>query len=198
MKECWKIIPLEFLNGKYEVSDLGNVRHINNRRNPIKPNDNGYGYFTFKAICNGKRKSVYIHRCVLIAFLPIDGMEKLQGNHKNFDRHDNRLINLEWITRKRNMNYSRVNGRFINANKHQSKLLKQRASEGINPLMNYNINVRGEDRKHTKLTNEQVIKIFRSKKKQTELSIEFNIHRTTVRNIKSGKIWGWLTKKIAD
>ena len=45
-----------------------------------------------------------MHRLVLETFNPIENMKEMQVNHKNWDRLDNRLENLEWVTPKENMN----------------------------------------------------------------------------------------------
>lgn len=43
------------------------------------------------------------------------------------------------------------------------------------------------------LTNAKVLKIFQSKGSYSEISLQFGISKWTVRDIKTGKTWGWLT-----
>ena len=54
----------------------------------------------------GKRRYKGVHRLVALAFVP--GRKKgLEVNHKNKNRKDNRPSNLEWITHRENVRYSR-------------------------------------------------------------------------------------------
>ena len=48
---------------------------------------------------NGKAKTLYIHKLVALAFLPCDDTSR-RVDHKNKDRSDNRLENIEWIANK--------------------------------------------------------------------------------------------------
>ena len=45
-----------------------------------------------------------------------------------------------------------------------------------------------------KLNEEQVIEIFKSNQTQRQIAEKFKIDQSTVSNIKTGKIWGWLKK----
>jgi hypothetical protein len=55
-------------------------------------------------------KNFYIHRLVAMAFLPTDDFT-LEVNHINHNQCDNRIENLEWVNRKRNMQHiSEVKG----------------------------------------------------------------------------------------
>lgn len=69
----------------------------------------------YKRVClidaNGIRKHMRVHRAVLSAFCPVEGMENLDANHLNEIRDDNRLENLCWMTHKDNINYGNHNKR---------------------------------------------------------------------------------------
>lgn len=112
MEEAWKII-----NGfeNYEVSTFGNIRNIKTQK--ILALNKEEGRYSFVGLWNNKKRTnCRVHRLVAIAFIP-NPDNKPQVNHKNLNKHDNRVENLEWVTPKENMkhkfqqcNYNRGNG----------------------------------------------------------------------------------------
>lgn len=101
--EQWKQIK-EFPD--YEVSNLGRVKS-HKRKEPVilKPSAYSNGYLFVHLRNKEYDKSCSIHRLVLMTFQPCENMEQLEVNHINCDRTDNRLENLEWVTRKQNADY---------------------------------------------------------------------------------------------
>ena len=82
------------LEGLYKISSLGRVKSYERYdATLLKPYDNGRGYYM--VFIQGK--NIRLNRLVLMAFNPTDN-ETLQADHKNFDTHDNRLENLQWLT----------------------------------------------------------------------------------------------------
>lgn len=75
------------------------------------------GYETIMSSVGGKRFSFLVHRAVLSAFVgPSNG---LHANHKNGVRHDNRIGNLEWVTRSENERHARaVLGKNLSGSAH--------------------------------------------------------------------------------
>lgn len=128
--EVWK--PVVGYEGLYEVSNLGRVRSLD-RRVPSrwgatrvmpgkllspKASDEGYvGILLYPVVPSGKpRKFVrkLIHRLVAESFIriPEDGEEV---NHKDFNRSNNRVENLEWVSSSDNVQHSVKAGRWASA-----------------------------------------------------------------------------------
>lgn len=97
-KEIW--LPIKDYEN-YEISNLGRVRK-NNKILRQYENDKGYLYVGLSK--NNKRKFFRVHRLVAMAF--INNSENLpEVNHKDENKLNNRIDNLEWCTRLYNMRY---------------------------------------------------------------------------------------------
>ena len=104
--EVWK--PVVGYEGLYEVSNIGRVRSINYHKSGkakvMSPSFNTWGYLIVDLRKNNKRHSYAVHRLVAFAFIPNpDNFPEI--NHKNEIKTDNNVENLEWCTRKYNINY---------------------------------------------------------------------------------------------
>ena len=109
--EIWK--DIQGYDGLYQVSNLGKIRSLDRvTRNgkSIKGIDrsiyvnkrNGYSYINLSK--DGKSKNVLLHRIVATAFIENPfGYETV--NHKNENKQDNRVENLEWMTLPDNLRY---------------------------------------------------------------------------------------------
>lgn len=96
-QEIW--LPIVGFEGKYEVSNMGNIRNARNKRLRAISHTKHYSHVLLSA--NGKHTTLRVHRLVAKAFLPeIAGKKHI--NHKNGNKHDNRVENLEWITQAEN------------------------------------------------------------------------------------------------
>jgi hypothetical protein len=101
MNETWKEVP-EY-EGLYLVSDLGNVKSIKN--NILLSKHLGkQGYYSVCLCKNNRKRTLPLHRLVVKAFLK-NPEHKPFVNHKNLDKIDNRLDNLEWCTQRENMSH---------------------------------------------------------------------------------------------
>jgi len=101
MEEQWKQIK-DYPN--YEASDLGRIRNKKTKR-IISAHIQNSGYTTVCLSNKGITKTLCVHRLVLTAFEPKDNANKLDVHHKDYDKTNNRLDNLEWTTRKQNLLY---------------------------------------------------------------------------------------------
>ncbi|MFK5676059.1 NUMOD4 domain-containing protein [Ligilactobacillus sp. LYQ60] len=110
--ERWEDIP--GYEGLYQVSDYGRVRMENSRR-LLKPFDNGKGYLRIKLNNDSGRRAFYVHKLVLATFSDKPLNYPLEVNHRNEIKSDNRLANLEWVTRRENMNYGTAHIRIVRA-----------------------------------------------------------------------------------
>lgn len=102
-KEKW--LPIKGYEGLYEVSNLGRIKSLRkNKMLSIKPVKDSYK--TVRLIDkNGTRKSIRIHRIVATHFIS-NPENKREVNHKNMNKNDNRVSNLEWVTPKENINHA--------------------------------------------------------------------------------------------
>ena len=82
----------------YEVSICGMIRNVITKR-ILKPGINN-GYYSV-VLCNGKHKTLNIHRLVAQHFIPnIKNDEFI--DHKNNNKLDNTISNLRWVTKQQN------------------------------------------------------------------------------------------------
>lgn len=100
MTEIWK--DIEGYEGEYMVSNLGNVKSLKYGRERIMNAKIIGGRYKQVALSkDGYRKVFSIHRLVAKAFIPNPNNYEFV-NHKNWDREDNSVNNLEWCTRQYN------------------------------------------------------------------------------------------------
>lgn len=96
------------MNGLYQVSNLGRVKSLGNKSNhklekirqPQKQNE----YYKITLYKNAQYKNYAIHRLVAKAFIPNpDNLPEI--NHKDENKLNNCITNLEWCDKKYNINY---------------------------------------------------------------------------------------------
>ena len=77
-----------------------------------KTSPNEIGYEIIGLHINGKKYNRRVHRLVLQTFEPIPNYESMTVNHKDGDKLNNGLDNLEWMTQKENINHAWETGLF--------------------------------------------------------------------------------------
>ena len=102
-EEIW--CPVKNYESLYEVSDQGRVKSIGyGKERILKPIRDKYGYLLVNLWKNGEMKTYRIHRLVAQTFIPNpDNLP--QVNHRDEDKTNNSVQNLEWCDQKYNINY---------------------------------------------------------------------------------------------
>lgn len=119
MREIWKDIPS--YEGLYSVSTLGKVKNKKTDK-ILKPMHNGNKYFQVEIRKNGEPKRCLVHRLVAQSFFS-DFSTDLEVNHKNGNKADNRLCNIELVTRSENLIH-RIYKLGVPVNNHPIKAVK--------------------------------------------------------------------------
>lgn len=167
--EIWKdVVGFE---GLYEVSNLGRVKSsakINRAHEIVLKTPANYrtGYL-FADLCKAGQKNKHssVHRLVATAFLP-NPEDKVQVNHINGDKTDNRLENLEWATRSENQKHSIDTGlRTAKGEKNSQASLNEDGVLAIRELVRIGT-----------LT-------------QVQIARAFGISSATICDIKAGRSW---------
>lgn len=154
--------------GLYQVSAEGHVyspaKGTSNPRGKFMTLSLDHSRYTKVGLCkNGKKYNHSVHRLVAEAWIP-NPNNLPQVNHKNGNREDNRVENLEWCSLSENIKHSfRELGRKV---------------------------VRGAEHANSRLRDVDVEVIKESLSKgvlQRELAQRFNVTQATISNIKNGK-----------
>lgn len=149
MEEVWK--PVKGYEGLYEVSDQGNVRSLDrvsvfirsgqelrvpHKGRVLSPVTRQHGYLGVMLYGKGGHtrrgfKTFSIHRLVAEAFIPNpSGLPEV--NHIDEDKTNNVAMNLEWISRKGNVNHGTSKQRIAqkNTNGKRSRQIAQYSLDG--------------------------------------------------------------------
>lgn len=110
--------------GIYWVTQAGEI--INRKGVVLKPYDNGYGYLIVDLRKGKSKKHIRVHRIVAEAFIKNpDNLPEV--NHKDENKHNNSVRNLEWCTSSYNKQYG--NGRKARSDGMKKVWETRRASD---------------------------------------------------------------------
>lgn len=101
--EQWQ--PVKGYEEFYAVSNLGRVKSLKyGKERILKQANDGDGYLTLGLYRNGKRKAFKVYKLVASAFIP-NPMGLPEINHKDENPSNNVVSNIEWCSRRYNVNY---------------------------------------------------------------------------------------------
>lgn len=171
-KEEWKDIKGY---EHYMVSNMGNV-YSKIKGIILKPGDNGRGYMFVNLHKNKTAKSFYIHRLVGDAFIKqVDG--KPQINHKDCNKKNNHVENLEWVDNRENTDHAVNNNRFYTSEYQKKQTSK--ANSGV--------------KSHLSKLNDELVREIRLLKENgltcVDIARRFAVHRETIGCILRGRTW---------
>lgn len=113
--------------GEYLIYEDGRLFNMKNK-NYKKWTKDTNGYMRCTIWSNNKSLTVSQHRLLAEMFI-YNPENKLQVNHKNGIKHDNRLENLEWVTQSENGKHSFANGLQKPTKPHMRKVLNTITNE---------------------------------------------------------------------
>ena len=105
-----KQVTIEYYGAKVEVREDGRIKN-NCRYRTHRINADGYPVVTITTPYGSR--SVGVHILMAMAFVPNDDpINKTEVNHKDFDRTNWKIENLEWMSHGDNIRYSADAGRY--------------------------------------------------------------------------------------
>jgi DNA-directed RNA polymerase specialized sigma54-like protein len=104
MEEKW--LDIKGSDDGFKVSNKGRVKK-NDKIKTLTKASNGYIVTGIKY--NGIYKIKYVHRLVAETFLK-NKERKPMINHKDCNKHNNNINNLEWVTQQENEDHATING----------------------------------------------------------------------------------------
>jgi hypothetical protein len=122
--------------GYYKVSNTGRVISLNRFKfgrgrkklskqsgKELNLKTDKYGYLTVQLCKESIRKHITVHRLVALAFMQ-NPLNLPQINHKDTDKKNNNISNLEWCTAKENVIHAHANGKAPNVSRGRHGMAK--------------------------------------------------------------------------
>lgn len=178
MKETW--VDIKGFEKRYQISSRGRIRSLDRivknypngtrfmKGKILKPMIMNTGYPYVQALIDGVRKNLMIHRLVALAFIP-NLQNKPHLNHKDGNKENPSIGNLEWCTHQENMHHAFRTG-----------------------LVPYPPIGKGDACPSSKLTEQKVKYIKRRIAKgesDREIAIDYGVQHGTIGHIRYRKTW---------
>lgn len=175
IQEIWKHI--KGYEGLYLISNLGRVKSLPrekltpkgtqcmSKEKFLKTNPSKMGYPVVMLSLNCDIKLHKLHRLIAIAFIP-NIENKPFINHKDGNKLNNSLDNLEWCTAKENIQHAFDTGLRVSS--------------------------KGENQGSSKLTAKNILEIrerLKNGEKQSAIARAYNVHKATIWGIKNNITW---------
>jgi hypothetical protein len=119
--EEWKAIP--YTDNKYAVSNYGRIKSFifNEKEGKVIKLGNIKGYKSTNLRINGTKKTLLVHKLVAEQHIPKTGDNQTVVIHKDWNKNNNHVSNLAWLTREES--YSRSQEKLIEARKKKGKII---------------------------------------------------------------------------
>ncbi|MCL7754147.1 NUMOD4 domain-containing protein [Polaribacter sp. Z022] len=88
---------------KFKISNYGRVINFKNKNKHFLKKEcltNGYVSISLKQKVNGKTTARYVHKLVAEHFIKKDNDDQKFVIHLNYDKKDNHIKNLKWVTKR--------------------------------------------------------------------------------------------------
>ena len=163
MTEIWK--PINGYEGKYEISNLGRIKSYAQDRTYGKIKTGNTVKRGYKSILlydnNGNKKWRPVHKLVAETFLPNPcGYD--QVNHKDENKANNCVENLEWCDNRYNHNYGTRNFRVGLANRCCKTTSEKVYSIDMNGIVSYYDSI-GEAERQTGLSHSNIVRTLKGR-----------------------------------
>lgn len=129
MKEVWK--DIKDFNSYYSVSNYGRIKDCSGKIKTTYINNKGYECITLYG--HKQKKHYLVHRLVAIYFIP-NPHRYTQVNHKDCNKLNNRVDNLEWVNQKENYEHGMKHFLYSKNEDHYFSKLTNKEVEIINRL----------------------------------------------------------------
>lgn len=172
-QEFSEISAFDISDGTYEVSYSGIIRNSVTKKIISQWNSHGYNAVTLSTN-DGGYKNYLVHRIVAETFIEHNDITRTQVNHKDGNKHNNDVSNLEWVTPKENIHHAFMTGLMsLGEDNSSSKITNSDADKICELLVKYDgdINAVMEEIKNP------------------------NITKNIIKTIRDGKSWLWMSEK---